>query len=121
MPTKPGRPCKIVSCRHLRPCPVHVEQERVWVRKVDTRPSAARRGYGYEWQVYRRAYLSAHTVCVCGCGGVATEIDHVIPVNGPDDPLFWAESNHQAMTHECHSRKTKKENIPSPYRLNPRL
>lgn len=40
---------------------------------------------------------------------MATEVDHIIPVTGPDDPLFWEESNHQPLTHECHSRKTMAE------------
>ena len=34
------------------------------------------------------------------------EVDHIVPVDGPQDPLFWDESNHQGLCHDCHSRKT---------------
>ncbi|WP_312876112.1 HNH endonuclease [Paenibacillus alginolyticus] len=33
-------------------------------------------------------------------------VDHIIAVNGPGDPLFWKEDNHQALCQPCHSRKT---------------
>lgn len=40
---------------------------------------------------------------------MATEVDHITPVSGPDDPLFWDDKNHQGLTHSCHSRKTMSE------------
>ena len=80
------------------------------------RPSSARRGYGRRWQKYREAFLADHPLCQCGtwccpfgCSRLATDVDHIQPVSGPDDPLFWEESNHQALAHECHSRKTGRE------------
>lgn len=49
-------------------------------------------------------------VCACGCGQACTiengDIDHIIPVSGPNDPLFWQRSNHQPLIHGHHSRKT---------------
>lgn len=38
----------------------------------------------------------------------AAEVDHIIPVSGPGDPLFWAEWNHQALSKAQHSEKTAK-------------
>lgn len=73
------------------------------------RPNSAARGYGSRWRKYRLAFLSRHPVCACGCGHGATDVDHIKPVDGPDDPLFWDPKNHQPLTHECHSRKTMAE------------
>jgi 5-methylcytosine-specific restriction protein A len=80
------------------------------------RGSSAARGYGSVWQRCRRAFLRAHPICECpGCGPKCcgqrrptTDVDHAIRVSGPDDPLFWAESNWRARCHGCHSVKTTK-------------
>lgn len=40
----------------------------------------------------------------------AKHVDHILPVSGRDDPLFWDVSNHQPLCHACHSQKTAKEN-----------
>jgi len=83
-------------------------------RKHDRRPSSGRRGYGRRWQTYSRGYLARNPLCViCARNGItrASEAtDHIKPVTGPDDPLFWPESNHQALCWSCHSRKTATEN-----------
>ena len=56
-------------------------------------------------------FLAQHPICaILGCGQLATDVDHKIAVDGPNDPLFWEESNHQALCHSCHSEKTVKEN-----------
>jgi len=105
MPTKALKPCSWPGCPNLVKggrCSDHRKEQ-------DERPSAARRGYGRKWQAYSKWFLSQHPVCACGCGGKATDVDHIIPVSGPDDPLFWARDNHQALAHECHTRKTNQE------------
>jgi 5-methylcytosine-specific restriction endonuclease McrA len=76
----------------------------------DRRGTATERGYGSRWARYRLQFLREHSVCACGCGHAATDVDHIKPVSGPDDPLFWESGNHQALAHECHSRKTVLEN-----------
>lgn len=38
--------------------------------------------------------------------GDSAEVDHIVPVTGPADPLFWVSWNHQALTHAQHSEKT---------------
>ena len=40
---------------------------------------------------------------------MATDVDHIIPVEGPLDPLFWDETNWQSLCHPHHSRKTNAE------------
>jgi 5-methylcytosine-specific restriction enzyme A len=85
-------------------------------RAPDLRPSAAARGYGRRWRRYRLAFLGAHPVCQCrgpccpsGCNQLATDVDHVQAVTGPDDPRFWDPANHVSLCHACHSRKTARE------------
>jgi len=78
------------------------------------RPSSAKRGYGRRWQRYRLTFLASHPMCNCGCGYPATDVDHIIPVSGPDDQLFWDPDNHQALTHSCHSKKTRAELTANP-------
>ena len=89
----------------------HSDLQRSARRKIidRQRPSAARRGYGRRWQRYRLSFLAEHPICDCGCGHPSTDLDHIIPATGPDDPLFWDPDNHQALTHKCHSKKTMKE------------
>lgn len=113
MPTAPPHVCSQYGCRELIPrgqgrCKVHARQER---QDYDRgRGTAAERGYDARWRKYRLAYLRCHPLCVAclGLGRVAaaTQIDHTQPVQGPDDPLFWQESNHQALCELCHSKKT---------------
>jgi 5-methylcytosine-specific restriction protein A len=44
-------------------------------------------------------------LCECGCGYPATVVDHRQPHNG-NDRLMYAWDNLQAMTKQCHDRKT---------------
>lgn len=34
------------------------------------------------------------------------DVDHIVAVNGPADPLFWDRKNHQGLCESCHSYKT---------------
>ncbi|MCP1221345.1 MAG: HNH endonuclease signature motif containing protein [Acetobacter orientalis] len=75
------------------------------------RASAASRGYGRRWQKARKQFLLENPICQCGdpaCRRPATEVDHIQPHRGDYD-LFWNEANWQALTKECHSRKTVSE------------
>lgn len=117
MPRRPKKPCAHPGCPELveageRYCKVHKRQEQK--RYDQQRGTAAQRGYNSRWRRYREWYLKQHPLCVqCQKEGrliPATDVDHIIPVSGPDDPLFWDEKNHQALCHSCHSRKTAKEN-----------
>ena len=79
-------------------------------QEQDRRGTAAQRGYGSRWAKFRAWFLSCHPICACGCGRAATDVDHITPVSGPADMLFCAAGKHQSLAHECHSRKTAKEN-----------
>lgn len=79
----------------------------------DHRESAARRGYGSRWTEYSRQFRRDHPLCATCLTmqrrSPSTLVDHVIPVTGPDDPLFWDERNHQALCRACHAAKTARE------------
>ena len=83
-------------------------------RRYDqARGSAAQRGYDAQWVRYRRMFLAEHPLCAeCTQRGErvrATDVDHIVPVSGPGDPLFWEPTNHQGLCHSDHSRKTARE------------
>jgi 5-methylcytosine-specific restriction protein A len=73
-------------------------------RRPDTRPSAAARGYGREWQGIRYRFLRRNPECAM-CGQPATEPHHLVPRRhgGTDD-----ESNLIPLCKPCHSRITKR-------------
>jgi 5-methylcytosine-specific restriction protein A len=79
------------------------------------RESSARRGYGYRWQRYSAGRLRSHPLCAdphrrhVGIYVAARQTDHIIPVEGPWDPLFWDKDNHQSLCNGCHSYKTALE------------
>ena len=105
------KPCVHPGCMALvkgggSRCSKHAQQDQ---REYDQqRGSAAKRGYGRRWQRYRASFLAEHPIC-SRCGDVAEAVDHIQPVTGPDDPLFWEPTNHQGLCQSCHSSKTASE------------
>lgn len=87
----------------------------------DGRPSAAQRGYDAKWTAYSAAYRLRHPSCrPCRDAGGHTPtelVDHIVPVTGPDDPLFWSETNHQPICRECHAVKTAQEGRTAKHRV----
>jgi 5-methylcytosine-specific restriction protein A len=67
------------------------------------RGSAAARGYDAAWRRLRTEHLALEPDCACGCGQVATDVDHIVPrrLGGSDD-----HANLQSLAHGHHSRKT---------------
>ena len=116
MPKRPLKPCSYPGCPALvadgSRCEKHRKQETQ--RYDQQRGTASSRGYGVRWQRYRIWFLRQNPLCVeCLKDDrlkPSTDVDHIQAVSGPNDPLFWDPINHQALCHECHSRKTAKEN-----------
>lgn len=77
-------------------------------KRVDRRKSSTKRGYGYQWEKYSRQYRRDNPMCA-KCEHPADCVDHIQPITGPDDPLFWIEENHQPLCTTCHSKKTATE------------
>ena len=115
-PFRPPRPCAHPGCPELTKhrsgyCDQHL---RVTRQQYDhDRGTAKQRGYSARWAQYSKLYRIEHPLCVvCEAQGrvtVSQHVDHIKPVTGPDDPLFWEPSNHQALCQSCHSIKTAKE------------
>lgn len=105
MPTKPPIPCR--HCGALLydgvECPDHPRPKR-----MDTRPGATVRGYGWEWAVkVRDPFIVSHPWCVDPYGVhpevqvKAQMVDHIVPrPAGTDDP-----SNLQSLCYRCHQLK----------------
>jgi 5-methylcytosine-specific restriction protein A len=115
MPWRPKKPCAQPGCAALVPagqarCPLHARQQRQ--ESEARRPNASQRGYNWRWQQYRHSYLVRNPLCADPFGFhkgqpvPAVILDHIKPVTGADDPLFWAESNHQGLCRSCHQWKT---------------
>lgn len=95
------------------------------------RGSAAQRGYGSRWAAKSRALRSARgplawcgdrmrgapvtTDSHCSQSGIlrvmAAVVDHIVPIEGPKDPLFWQETNWQGLCHSCHNSKRRRERV----------
>lgn len=111
---KPKRPCSHVGCRRIVQdtyCDEHRKQRH---QDYDRRRgSSAERGYGHRWRKYRAWFIREHPLCItCREQGVrepANVVDHITPVTGADDPLFWDTDNHQPMCDRCHNTKRATE------------
>lgn len=109
------------ACAHPG-CPALVEagntyceqHRREGYKRFDRgRGTAAQRGYGSRWGRYTRIFKRAHPLCrACEAKGIVTPtyvVDHIEPITGPDDPLFWEPSNHQPLCERCHNIKRATE------------
>ena len=111
MPWQPLRRCTEPGCNKrvkAGKCDEHKQQAR---RQSDSRRGTrTERGYSNRWSEYRRHVLRANPLCVhclkAGTYTAATIVDHIIPIEGDTDVLFWPDTNHQALCISCHSRKT---------------
>lgn len=116
MPMRPLKPCGRQPCRNLvrkGNCADHGGEHATRKAYESGRPSAAARGYNTpEWQALRKQVLEEEPLCMCEVhlgaldAPASTDVDHIKPHNGPEDPLFWDRRNLQGRAHACHSRKT---------------
>ena len=118
-PAAPRKPCR--TCGKLANgsyCEEHlnkkqVEQKQERIRYDNSRGTAASRGYDSRWSRYSKQYRINRPLCVmCEKQGkltLAECVDHIEPVDGPDDPMFWVESNHQGLCNTCHNLKSEAE------------
>lgn len=112
IPRRPLRPCKHPGCPVLTREPYCPEHAKVKQREREARRGTAnQRGYTYRWNKYSKWYLRQPENQICKlridqrCKLIAECVDHIVPPNGPDDPLFWDENNHQASCLVCNSIK----------------
>lgn len=83
------------------------------VKKVENRPSAAKRGYGWKWRNPEGTgaadhHLRHNPLCMeckrLGLTVVATDVDHIVPHRG-DMKLFWKRDNWQSLCGMHHKQK----------------
>ncbi|MCG3462960.1 HNH endonuclease [Xenorhabdus bovienii] len=111
MPWQPLKRCSYPNCRKRVKsgrCEQHQREAR---RQQDKqRGTRTQQGYSNRWGRYRLQYLKANPLCVhCRQQDIyasATIVDHIIPIQGEADVLFWSEFNHQSLCPPCHNRKT---------------
>ena len=109
MPLAPKKPCVV--------CGALSKKGRCAAHSYDHyRGTATQRGYDVpHWRRFRRWYLSQpeNVLCrYCKARGLtvrATDVDHIVPVTGPDDERFFDEDAVQPLCHSCHSKKTQRE------------
>lgn len=58
-----------------------------------------------KWRYTRRRQLHMHPLCECGA--IATDVDHIRPIERGGDP--WSFDNLSSMCKSCHSAKTRRE------------
>lgn len=118
--------CSWPGCRAQIPydqkfCRLHAEagvlratklKQEAEARRTRWSGTSASRGYGSKWRDVAKKFLAKHPLCAeCERQGViaqATCVDHIVPHKG-DKKLFWDRKNWQPLCHECHSRKTARE------------
>lgn len=59
------------------------------------------------WRILRAKVLFDAPFCACGCGALATDVDHIRAIEDGGDP--WDTANLQPLAKACHSRKTNQE------------
>lgn len=111
MAMHPLKRCTYPGCRQRVKSGRCDEHRREARRQQDSRRGSRReRGYTVAWDKYRLNYLKLNPLCVhCLSLGVYTPakiVDHIIPIDGNSDVLFWPEWNHQPLCHACHNTKT---------------
>jgi 5-methylcytosine-specific restriction protein A len=113
MPPKIKRVCAHLGCHELTTehyCPGCKEKygkqdQRFYNQK---RGSAARRGYGYKWSKESKRLQDRAENQFCyikgpNCNQFVECIDHIIPPNGPNDPMFKDPLNRAPACNWCNS------------------
>ena len=101
---RPLHVCAEPGCAELTQATYCEKHTRTKAHAPDKRGGSTARGYGYEWQKIRAAFLKAYPWCMAaGCTKPATEVDHVKPLakGGTSD---W--ENLQSLCKQHHSMKT---------------
>lgn len=113
MPRRALTTCTAVGCPVIVDTPGRCAEHR---READRRRGGGgERGSTARWKRFRKRYLAEHPVCECGpdccpdgCWRLAVDVDH-IDGTGRNGPRAYDESNLMPMAHECHSRKTARQ------------
>jgi shikimate kinase len=108
--------CPAVVPASVRFCPDHAkgDKRQKFFDDEGKKLSASQRGYGSRWTKFSKWYrTSVEPLCrECSKEGNLTPaqvVDHIEPVEGPDDPRFFDQDEVQSLCRACHNRKTALE------------
>jgi 5-methylcytosine-specific restriction endonuclease McrA len=79
----------------------------------DNRVNSSERGYDWKWHKFSKAYLSRPENQFCKlhisphCTEIADCVDHIVPLQGKNDPRKYDMSNLQAACNQCNTLKGK--------------
>ena len=82
------------------------ERKREAFRRKGTKQE---RGYGGVWEKLSLMKRADCPVCEVCNNAAATQVDHIIPFEGEDDPLRLEWTNIQSICQECHTEKTRRD------------
>jgi len=100
--------------RKMKLPPASMKKEKTKKRsnwKPDSeRGTRQKRGYDLQWLRLRKEFLLRNPLCeICRRDGrrrLASQVDHIVPFVGLNDPLRLSINNLQALCLPCHRRKT---------------
>jgi 5-methylcytosine-specific restriction protein A len=113
MPCRPSRPKSLCrSCKAIIDKPGYCEKCKPKHQRLmdQRRGSAAERGYNYQWSKESKAFKQQPENQFCYIRGPrCTEFvecpDHIIPPEGPNDPLFKDPNNKGPACNKCNTWK----------------
>ena len=75
---------------------------------LERRGTARQRGYSARWDRYSLRFRKRHPICIACIDTIRSVefVDHIIPVRGTKDELFWLPWNHQSLCRHHHTEKT---------------
>lgn len=97
-------PCRQPGCPELVPsgyCAEHGREVEAVYRQRGSRDLYRSK----RWRVLARRVLREQSLCATFCGELATEVDHIVPVE--DGGAMWDRNNLQGLCKSCHSSKTR--------------
>lgn len=113
------RVCAEPGCPTLTGTPYCAAHTRTRAPDAPFRGTATQRGYDSKWAQYARRFRHLNPYCrPCANEGIKSPtalVDHIQPVTGPKDPMFWRPMNHQPICRSCHARKTHAEGRTQEY------
>ena len=112
--TKSRHFCSHPGCNRLV-SDTYCEEHAPLHRKQEShRPASTDRGYDWRWRKFAKKYLARpeHQFCALHissrCTGLADCVDHIHPLQGPNDPRKYDLTNLQPSCTPCNVRKGKR-------------